>query len=61
VDRSDHPRDISQVRIRAEVSRLRAARPDAPLSELIEELASALGRPEEGLDPRPFLGLRALD
>lgn len=61
MDRPDHIRDISQARIGSELSRLRAQRPDAPLSELIEELAGALGRPEAGLDPRPFLGLRALD
>jgi hypothetical protein len=61
VDRPDRGHDISQERIGAEISRLRAVRPDAPLSELIEELAGALGCPEDGLDPRPVLGLRALD
>jgi len=61
VERPDHAIDISQDRLGHELSRLRTARPDAPLSELIEELAGALGRPADGLDPRPWLGLRALD
>jgi hypothetical protein len=61
VDRPDRTFDISQARLGAELARLRSERPDVPLSTLIEELAGALGRPEAGLDPRPFLGLHALD